>query len=79
MQELLSHYDSQDTGDNPEQCNTLNEGGSQDHVGTDIRYSFWLTGDRFYRTFTDQTDTDTSANSSQAGAYGTPELGHSCV
>lgn len=61
---LLGFQYSQDTCDNREQGNTLYESGSQDHVRTDVVRSFRLTGDAFYSTFTDLTDTDTGTNCS---------------
>jgi hypothetical protein len=60
---------SEQTGDNTEQRNTLDEGSRQDHRGTDITGSFWLTSDAFCSAFTDLTDTDTGSESSDTSAY----------
>ncbi len=62
----------QDTCDNREQGNTLNERSCQDHVGTDVVDRFWLAGNSLNRTFTDLTDTDTSANCSKPAPIAPP-------
>lgn len=70
----LLQYDCQDTSDYTEQCNTFNEGCSQDHVRTDVTSSFWLTGDAFYGTLTDLSDTYASAEGSQTSTECTTSL-----
>jgi hypothetical protein len=45
--------------------NPFHQGRSQDHVGTNVIRSFWLTGDAFNGTLTDQTDTNTGTDSSK--------------
>ncbi len=57
---FLLENDSEEAGDNPEQCHTFYEGGCQDHVGADVTGSFGLASDRFYRAATDLTDANAS-------------------
>ena len=69
-------YDGEDTGDNPEQRHTLYEGGSQDHVCTDIAHGFRLAGNRFDGALTDLANTYTGAKRSKTGADSAARLGN---
>ena len=71
-------YDSQDTGDNPEQGHTFHEGGRQDHVRADVTGGFRLAGDAFDSATANLTDANASAQSGQTGAYGTTGLCKAC-
>ena len=48
-----------------EQGDTFNQGGSQDHVGTNVTSHFRLTGDGGHSVLTNVTDTETGANGCQ--------------
>jgi hypothetical protein len=76
---LYLQHDSQDTGDNPEQGYTFNEGGCQDHVRADVTGGFRLAGDAFNGTAADLADADTGAQGSKAGANSATSLSHTCV
>ena len=62
---LTAHKERKDHGD---QTGALDEGGHQDHVGTDITQGFRLTCDAFHRFATDVADADTNTNYCQTGA-----------
>jgi hypothetical protein len=64
------HEHREDTCDYCKQCNTFYEGCSKNHVGTDVVHGFRLTGDSFYRAFTNLTDTDTCSDGSETGTNG---------
>jgi hypothetical protein len=51
------------------QGSTLYKGSSDNHVGTDVTYSFWLTSDRFHSFTTDLSDTDTGTEYRQSCTY----------
>ncbi|HMH22353.1 MAG TPA: hypothetical protein VK563_11275 [Puia sp.] len=58
--------DSQQACNGSQQGDAFYKRRSQDHVGTNVVRSFRLAGNGFYSSFTDQTDTDTGADSGKA-------------
>ena len=59
--------ENQQTNHNGEEGNTFDQGGCDNHVGTDVSTDFRLTCQGFQSTFTDVTDTQTCADGSDTG------------
>lgn len=64
---VLCYCDEQ-THHDTEQSDAFHEGGSEDHVGTDVTRHFRLAGEGLESTLTDFTNTDTCADSCEACA-----------
>ena len=60
----MSEY-SEQTCYGSQKGNTLDEGRSQDHVGTNVIRSFRLTGNCVYSAFTDLSDTNAGTDSGE--------------
>ena len=65
---VLLGEDNQQAKHHAEQGDTLDEGGSDDHRGTDVATCLGLAGDTFHSALTDFTDAETGTNSGKAGA-----------
>ena len=71
-------YHRKETYDNSEQGGTLNKGRSKNHITTNLTGCFGLTGDSFYRAFTDLADTYTGTKCRDTCTDSTTGFGCSC-
>lgn len=71
---LVLSNSNQKTNYDCEKGNPFNEGGSQNHVRSDVPTCFGLASDRFQRPFTNVTDTKTRTNSGDTSTNASTHL-----